>query len=226
MDRLSMTRLCEAWKWQARPLHPVRSLALGTVWLLQSCQDPPDSALKYQGGEIVSNKVSRRPVGPSVAPSPVVGAADTMALCKLDTVGESRAVDPWLKDDPWSNAVAKPVAPPHGAVIGTQLQQLESKIEKNIMSRLAPDGDVDMPPVASAVDARVSALETQVHSLVSKQAQLEGKIDESVQRSDAQINQFQLQVAAQFEAQRSDMQGLFTAQMGQIEALLSKKCPP
>ena len=223
MDRLSMTRLCEAWKWQARPLHPVRSLALGTVWLLQSCQDPPDSVLKYQGGEIVINKVSRRPVGPSVAPSPVVGAADTMALCKLDTVGESRAVDPWLKDDPWSNAVAKPVAPPHGAVIGTQLQQLESKIEKNIMSRLAPDGDVDMPPVASAVDARVSALETQVHSLVSKQAQLEGKIDESVQRSDAQINQFQLQVAAQFEAQRSDMQGLFTAQMGQIEALLSKK---
>ena len=66
MDRLSMTRLCETWKWPARPLHPVRSLngALGTVWLLQSCQDPPSTVMKYRGGDIVINKViKKQPVG-------------------------------------------------------------------------------------------------------------------------------------------------------------------
>ena len=85
MDRLSMTRLCESWKWQARPLHPIRSLtgALGTVWLLQSCHDPPAEVMKYQGGDIVINKVARRPVLASQQSPAVVGAADTMALCKM-----------------------------------------------------------------------------------------------------------------------------------------------
>ena len=226
MDRLSMTRLCESWKWQARPLHPVRSLAgaLGTVWLLQSCTEPPAQVMKYKGGEIVINKVVRRPLTVSNQSNPVVGAADTMDLCKMDEV--QAKVDPWLKEDPWQQAAHKPMMPtPGGAVVGSQIQQLEDRIEKNLLMKLTGDGDVDMEQKAAMpeMDARVVALEQQVQTLVAKQTGLEVKLDESIQRGDAQISQFQSQVSAQFEAQRNEMQGLFGHQMSQIEALLNKK---
>ena len=227
MDRLSMTRLCESWKWQARPLHPVRSLsgALGTVWLLQSCHDPPAEVMKYRGGDIVINKVVRRPVLASQQSPAVVGAADTMALCKMDV--NMASVDPWLKDDPWQAASHKLAAPAaNGAVVGAQLQQLEDRIEKNLLTKLTPaDGDVDMEQknFIPAMDSRVAALEQQVQTLVSKHSGLETRLEESIQRGDAQISQFQSQVSAQFEAQRGEMQGLFGHQMAQIEALLSKK---
>ena len=225
MDRLSMTRLCEAWKWQARPLHPIRSTTLGTIWLLQSCQDPPNTVLKYQGGDIVINKACRRSAPVPSSHVPVVGASDTMALCKLDSSGDVKQVDPWLKEDPWQAAVAKPSVPLPGVEAGSQLQQLELKIEKNIMARLAVnDGDVDMDSKGTAdVEARFAVLENQVQCLAAKQSQIDVKMEENVQRADAQISQFQSQVAAQFDAQRGEMQGLFTLQMSQIEALLSKK---
>ena len=224
MDRLSMTKLCESWKWQARPLHPIRSLQgdLGTVWLLQSCHDPPAEVMKYKGGDIVINKVAKKlvQVGPI---RETVGAADTMALCKLDASGVK--VDPWLKDDPWQQASSRGGATlAAGAFVGNQLQQMESRIEKSLLTKLVPgDEDVEMPLSTPAVDARVVALEQQVSELVAKHNGLEVKLDESIQRGDAQISQFQSQVSAQFESQRGEMQTLFSHQMAQIEALLSKK---
>ena len=224
MDRLSMTKLCESWGWQARPLHPIRSLQgeLGTVWLLQSCHDPPAEVMKYKGGDIVINKVAKK-IPQGVPVREAVGAAETMALCQLDVSGVK--VDPWLKDDPWQQGMHRGgggVAA--GAFVGTQLQQIESRIEKNLMTKLAPgDEDVDMPLPTSAVDARVVALEHQVSELVAKHNGLEVKLDESIQRGDAQISQFQSQVSAQFESQRGEMQTLCSHQMAQIEALLSKK---
>lgn len=226
MDRLSMTRLCEAWKWQARPLHPLRSLqgAMGTVWLLQSCHDPPSSVMKYKGGDIVINKVQKKPVPNPHQSQTVVGAADTMALCQLDE--SSVRVDPWLKDDPWK-AAAK-LSSPHvpGAFVSSQLQQIEERIEKNLLSKLTvEDEDCNMEGKKgdSAMDSRVDQLERQVQTLVAQHQGLEVKLEESIQRGDAQISQFQSQVSAQFEAQRGEMQGLFGQQMAQIEALLSKK---
>ena len=226
MDRLSMTRLCESWKWQARPMHPIRSLngELGTVWLLQSCHDPPAEVMKYKGGEIVINKVVKKSQTQNAPVRETVGTAATMALCSLDDAAPK--IDPWLKDDPWKQAAGRTSnLPAAGAFVGTQLQQLESRIEKSLLTRLAPAEDVDMEQKVNpqAVDARFVALEQQVTDLVAKQSGLEVKLDESIQRGDAQISQFQSQVSAQFESQRGEMQSLFGHQMAQIEALLNKK---
>lgn len=146
-----------------------------------------------------------------------------MALCKLDASGVK--VDPWLKDDPWQQASSRGGATlAAGAFVGNQLQQMESRIEKSLLTKLVPgDEDVEMPLSTPAVDARVVALEHQVSELVAKHNGLEVKLDESIQRGDAQISQFQSQVSAQFESQRGEMQTLFSHQMAQIEALLSKK---
>ena len=231
MDRLSVTKLCESWKWQARPLHPLRSLnhALGTVWLIQSCHDPPAVVMKYQGGDIVINKVTKPDVTKVVGP--VVGAASTRALCSFDDGGQTKPIDPWLKEDPWQSYASKAV-PAHGGVgggtqgVGPQLQQLEARIEQSILNKIQKaDEDVDMDAkgVDGQVDSRLQDLELQIQSLHGRHAQLENRIEESVQKADAQIGQLQLQVSAQFDAQRGEMQCLFTSQMSQIEALLNKK---
>ena len=228
VDRLSLTKLCEAWKWQARPLHPIRSLedGLGTVWLLQSCHDPPEMVLKYQGGNVVISRIVRKSAQPSGS-SMVVGGSATMALCQLEAAVESKPVDPWLKHDPWQSAAMPASSAPGGPWVGNQLQQIEERIEQKILAKVAIplDGDVvmDGPDHRSPVDAKVLELESQLQLLSSKQQILEGKIEACAQSNDAQISQLQHQVAAQFEAQRGEMQGLFSSQMSQIEALLNKK---
>ena len=48
MDRLTVSRLCSQWHWQARPLHPSRSVegALGNIWLVQACVNPPNAVVR------------------------------------------------------------------------------------------------------------------------------------------------------------------------------------
>ena len=230
MDRLSLTKLCEAWKWQARPLHPIRSLedGLGTVWLLQSCHEPPEMVLKYQGGNVIIGKVEKKLPSAGVASS-VVGGSATMALCQLDAALASKPVDPWLKFDPWQSCVGGSVTAPGGPLVDKQIQQLEDRIEQKVLAKVTPppgDGDFDMDRTVAdgaAVEARFQALESQMMQLSTRNQALEDKIESCSQSNDAQISQLQHQVAAQFEAQRSEMQGLFSSQMNQIEALLAKK---
>jgi len=51
MDRLTVSKVCAQWGWQARPMYPVKTLDRdqGIVWLMQAVAEPPDSVLIYQG---------------------------------------------------------------------------------------------------------------------------------------------------------------------------------
>jgi hypothetical protein len=42
-----------------KPAHPSRSVdgALGNLWLVQACTNPPSTEARYQGGEVVITKV-------------------------------------------------------------------------------------------------------------------------------------------------------------------------
>jgi len=227
MDRLSLSKLCVAWKWQARPLHPVRSLedGLGTVWLLQASQPPPEQVLSYRGNRVVIAQVIKKVV-PEASAATVIGHSATMALCKMESALDKQ-VDPWLKVDPWMSGNVVPPAP-QGPLVSKHLQQIEERIEQKVLAKVAHSGqdedfDMDSGTTTTTSTAKFDALEAQFHQLAAKHQALESKLDESVQRSDAQVSQLQHQVAAQFEAQRGEMQGLFTSQMSQIEALLSKK---
>jgi hypothetical protein len=48
MDRLTVSKLCSQWNWQARPLHPCRSVdgLLGNIGLVHACVQPPNSAVR------------------------------------------------------------------------------------------------------------------------------------------------------------------------------------
>ena len=74
-----------------------------------------------------------------------------------------------------------------------------------------------------ATEARFAALEQQAQCLTAHQQQMEAAIDESSKRADSQITALQAQVTTQIDNQGHHIQGMFQAQLQQIEALLNKR---
>ena len=220
MDRLTVSRLCSQWQWQARPLHPSRSVAgaLGNLWLVQASTNPPQSVVRYQGSEVVITKVQDKSDGPAVPSAQVIGNTNTVQLCSKTPSGAAPTHDPWLLHDPWQTPSATGSSPvDHQAA----LRDFEVRLENKIMAKLpTSDMEVDTTPMH---EARFAALEQQVQSLTMHQQNLEAKIEDTAQKSDQQITTLQTQVAQQLDSQGQHMQALFATQMQQIEALLSKK---
>ena len=217
MDRLSVARLCSQWGWQARPLHPSRSVAaaLGNLWLVQASVGPPNPVLRYQGNEVVITKIQDKTESPQPS-ALVIGSNATVKLCTKDAA--TNLTDPWLVHDPWGPGPSQPALRVDNQAA---LREFETHLENKILAKLpSPDMEVDG---SGLHDARFAALEQQVHSLTMNQQALESKIDETAIRSENQVAALQSQVAHQLDSQGQQMQALFATQMQQIEALLAKK---
>lgn len=101
LDRAGIARLCKQWGWIAKPINPTKSVsALGAVWHMQSCVDPPTTVVSVKGGvDVVITKVTPKVVQPQSA-QPAVASAETIGLCAMNS-GEVKPVDPWVLKDPW-----------------------------------------------------------------------------------------------------------------------------
>lgn len=217
-DRLTVSKLCGQWGWKARPLNPSRAVdgVLGNMWRVQACSPPPSNVTQYQGSEVVITKISEDDQGSTAIPTQVIGNTATVQLCTKD---KPAPVDPWLKHDPWA-PVSQP--PLHNPQADTQasLKEVESRITAKIMEKVqAETMEVD----SHATEARFAALEQQVQSLTAHQKQMEIAIEETSHRSEGQLSALQAQVTAQLDSQGQHIQGMFQAQLQQIEALLNKR---
>ena len=155
------------------------------------------------------------------APAPaaqVIGNQVTVQLCARDAKDSPPGLDPWLKSDPW--APGGPAMSSSGHDPQATIRDFESRVEKSLLDKLnANKMEVD----TTATEARVAALEQQVQSLAAHQQQMEITIDESAKRADSQIASLQTQVTSQIDMQGQHIQGMFQAQLQQIEALLTKR---
>ena len=230
VDRSGLAKLCAAWGWIAKPVHPSKSITgLGTIWVVHACTDPPSSVFSLKDKhEVVITKLPSKGAQP-VQPQVAVGSSETLGLCSLQAKPDV-ATDPWLVKDPWAASASRlATSKPIKFDVDVGLQQVEERIEKSIMAKLpAPRQDMDVDGGASsaaesAATARIQALEAQVHQLASGHQKLETRIDEAAKKSDAQICQLQHQMSAQLEGQGARIEDLFRGQMAQLEALLSKK---
>jgi hypothetical protein len=170
----------------------------------------------YQGNEIVITKISEADTQAATASSQIIGNSATVQLCTKDA---APAVDPWLKNDPWAAAPTSIGSGPQPDA-HSSIKEVEARITQNVWDKFnAGTMEVD----SNATEARFAALEQQVQSLTAHQQQMEVAIEDCSKRSDTQIAALQAQVTTQIDNQGHHIQGMFQAQLQQIEALLTKR---
>ena len=214
VDRKALASVFRQWKWDARPLQPVQAVSGGMMWAAQAIADPPQAVYSLQHGQIV---ISRKASGESTTnlpPAEVIGQSSTVQLCTSD---KNVKVDPWTVNDPWQSAL-----PSDGGLSGApqakaQLEDLEHRLEKNILARLPTNMEVD------GQEQRLQQLEHQVSTLVSRQQSLEVVVQDNQTQCTAQVQQLQVQMTAQMDLQGRRMQCMFDDQMSKLEAILAKK---
>ena len=80
-DRHAIARALKQTGWSVKVLQPTQPIpGRGSMWLLQSVDDPPETILHTTHGEVVISKHKEVPVARSVSIS-TVGSASTLSLC-------------------------------------------------------------------------------------------------------------------------------------------------
>ena len=233
LDRAAVHQLWLKWKWQARAVNPVKTLdgQLGTMWHVQSSCEPPASLFSTQHGEVVVTKLQPRSGSSVDKPAPAIGAPATVGMCTFSDADG----DPWANyKDPWSQSLRKvpvPVALPDPS---EAFRKAEERIEKAVLAKLPKERITGMEVDGDEVvregtatqqhnESRFLAVESQIQQLVQHHQAMETKIDATARKADVQVNQLQCQVSAQFDAQSSKMEEMFSKQMDQLSALLAKR---
>ena len=219
MDRLSVSRMCAAWGWQARPLHAIRGVngQQGSIWLVQSNVVPNDNVFPMRHGNVLVSKLPSKDQQSDDLQSRVVGTSATVDLCRLQE-SKSGPVDTLQLRDPWSNYVNKVQVPVADTSSGLGIKQVEERIEKLCLAKLpsnvVPD-DGRLQQLHDAADSRFVALEQQVSQLTQQHENMEKQLEASSKHHDAQLGQFKVQVKAQLDAQGHQMENLFQTADGE-----------
>ena len=230
-DRQALSRALKSSGWEVKPIQPVGSVegGRGNTWNVVATKPPPSNIIPMSHGEVVISKV-KAPDHSKREPMKPVAASSTLSLCgtgRNPPLGGTK--DPWTVQDPWQAYQGpRPEAVTRGAIeASASLKQLEQKIEQAVLSKFpqqptAMEQD-DMPD-------RVSVLEKQVNTLMSKQQQFEVSLQEHHSHHTAQLSQLQgqlnaqgQQVAGQLESQQQNIKSMFDSQMAQIRGPLAKR---
>ena len=215
VDRKALAAVLRQWKWDARPLQPLHAVSGGMMWAVQAITDPPQVVFSMHHGQVVISRgktVGDTPT--SLPPAEVIGQPKTVQLC---TSGKSSVPDPWTVSDPWQSALTTEGGHTGIPQAKAQLEDLEKRLETNILSRLPTNMEVD------SQEQRLQQLEQQMSTMVHRQQSLEGVVQETQTQCTAQVQQLQVQMTAQMDLQGRRMQGMFDDQMSKLEAILAKK---
>ena len=229
LDRNGVAALCKGIGWVAKAINPIRTVTgdLGVIWLLHAVTEPSNNVLMTKNGEVVISKVLQKPAAGSTGASVVVSSA-TASLCAAQD-----AHDPWLVNDPWKSGVAKvPASRPVVNDAMMQLKDVESRLEQSILAKIQPstgssmetdEMDRKLEQVHNAADSRLTALESRMQHLATRQGSLEQTVHDNAQATKAQFSQFQFQVSAQLDSQSTQISDMFAKQMREFERLLEKR---
>ena len=126
-DRHAITKALKQSGWSVKALQPTQPVpGLGSMWIIQSVDPPPQTIFVMSHGEVVVSKHKQNEVGKVVVPS-TVGSVSTLTLCSHGSKEVAVEVDPWLQSDPWGpyNKGKQHLVPTNA---NAGLQQLEDRI--------------------------------------------------------------------------------------------------
>ena len=179
-DRNAITKALRQSGWSVKALQPTQPVpGLGSMWIIQSVEPPPQSIFLMSHGEVVVSKHKQHEVGKAQVPS-TVGSASTLTLCSHGVKDVPADVDPWLQADPWG-PYNKGKQPPMPTTANAGLQQVEERIQNAVLWKLPAAIERDDVP------DRIVNLENQVQMLMSKNQSLEGQFTEFSQQSTSNL---------------------------------------
>ena len=229
-DRKALSRALSLLPWAVKPLQPVSAVdsQRGVMWSVLAVDEPPMNIVNMSHGEVLITKQKdtpsqKQPLKQSVA------TPSTLSLCGSGGSDGQRGPDPWAKHDPWGGYQGLKPKDSHcnGLVAATEsMQQLEQKIEQAVLSKIPQTFAMDQDDVPD----KIQELESKFQTLVTRQQQLEGMVQEQSAQTSVQFGQMQAQLNAQgqqisghMESQQLQIQQMFESQMSQIRSLLTKR---
>eukprot|EP00435_Cladocopium_sp_Y103_P042710 s112_g11.t2 len=166
-DRAAICKAMRQVGWQVKALQPLQPVpGKGTMWVLQSVDEPPETVISMSHGEVLVSKHKQQAL-PKDLPTMPVATAKTLSLCGTT----KHDPDPWIAQDPWKHYDKKiPVPTPASEGV----KQMEQRIESAVLAKL----QVGAPMEQDDTPDRLAALEGQFHALASKQQSLDVKFGE------------------------------------------------
>ena len=222
IDRHAICKALKLVGWSTKPLQPSTPVAgKGNMWIIHAIETPPENIVCTTHGEIVITS-QQKPEQSKLSPVHPVGSASTLSLCGSSS--NSGDTDPWSKADPWGGYKPSHAPAPVPVVTPSEsLTLMQERIQNAVLAKLPTAPDSDAP-------ARLTALESQVQQLMTKQTSIETSFNEFTNSNAVQLHQMRNQIESQnqqihgqLEHQSQSMQALFENQMQQIRGLLSKR---
>eukprot|EP00435_Cladocopium_sp_Y103_P067546 s237_g30.t1 len=225
-DRSAICKMMKQIGWCVKALQPMQPIpGKGTMWLLQSVDDPPNSVLATSMGEIVISKHKTAAQVAKMTPVAMVGAASTLSLCGTQPAKATADADPWIDRDPWGGW-----QPTHGAFPATPASdgvlQLSERIQNEVLAKIpagVPMDQDDIPDRLAALEGQVSTLMAKNQSLESHFMDFSGKNQQQMAAMQTQLNNQGQQLHGHIENQAQNIQAMFAEQMAQIRGLLAKR---
>eukprot|EP00435_Cladocopium_sp_Y103_P029513 s2531_g7.t1 len=215
-DRAAICKAMRQVGWQVKALQPQQPVpGRGTMWILQSVDDPPESVINMSHGEVLVSKHKAQEPQKAMPVMPVA-SANTLSLC-----GSAKSdSDPWSVHDPWKHYDKRVAFTP----ANEGMNQMEQRIESAVLAKLQNGMPMDQE------DDRIAALEGQVQALTSKHQSLEVKFGEFSTHHNQQMSSMQVQLEQQsqnlhghLQSHSQSVQAMFEQQMSQIRNLLAKR---
>ena len=252
VQRKHLVTLLKQWGWAARPLQVLKGDSSGSAWEVGSDSDPPGQALPAAGGFVLISKL-RDTAGQHHVPAITATARTRKHILyddpdlKLDA--NSGNVDPWSGGkDPWSAYKAPPGLPaPQATASSTadsKLQKVRGELQASFQKQLeeytakhAGEAITDQEQRLQKLEVGMTELHAQnrkfqdwcqtVGGQLSTHSNQIGEVQRAMQAQQAEVGQIRAEVAQTISSSVSnlqqDMSRQLSAQMQQIESLLSKK---
>ena len=170
-QRAALVAILRSFEWNAKPLQPCKG-SQSTAWQVGAAQDPPTPFIETQHGWIGITKV--KDATPQAKPTGMIATVKTRQhIQEVSTASASSISDPWQHGpDPWSGyaAVSKiPAAPSQH--VQSRFDDVEQRLQDHVTATL--NQEVKKLQISGDTDTRITAVESQIQSLVNNQTKLE-----------------------------------------------------
>eukprot|EP00435_Cladocopium_sp_Y103_P014640 s2285_g3.t1 len=158
-DRHAIQRAMKSIQWDTKPLQPLQPVpGRGTMWMLQSVDEPPETIVHMSHGEVLITKHRDASTLPKQNAAHSVGSASTLSLCAAPDGAKNSDDDPLAMQDPWSTF--RPTTKPAVPIVTSHsetMQQLESRIQNAVLAKVqagSPMEQDDMPERLQALEGQ------------------------------------------------------------------------